>query len=468
MAKDLEKKVMSKDIVILPEEQYVPLFTKKYGERVYFRKVVHKYLSLSKVELLKLEVGGVFARGWYQKKIGEIITQYAHRTREDLVTYRGQLEEREKAEEELRIAEEEAKTKKDEKERLEEMKDNAEEELNTTQSSLEHEKEMVDEEFVRKKDEEKERARTEKERIKDRTDARKIVADQVMKHIESSGMIRRDESGMMSFNEETMAKKLEDVLLYEVVEEVEKQRGAGFLTKARGEFNKVLSGWGELEDLDEMGDIDWTETVINSRSQGFKYPRMQHFITAKYEGRAKASLVTHINSGIGIDRSGSMAGKNMEMAAKAGLSLRAMMRKMSPDNETSIFSYSSYVSGKLTTPQVLELVGDGGTRTDLMMKTLLDEFKDKGPANLYIITDGAPDNVDDCINVASEYKQYPNVRLVLYLIDGDKNTEENIRKIGKAAGQKTKVANIKNFVLPGGMLMDVVDSMSEIYDISNF
>ena len=58
--------------------------------------------------------------------------------------------------------------------------------------------------------------------------------------------------------------------------------------------------------------------------------------------------------------------------------------------------------------------------------------------------------------------------LRIFLIDGDQETENIVRKMGRAAGYKTKVVPIKNYEFENGMIRDIREAMTEMYDIGEF
>ena len=111
---------------------------------------------------------------------------------------------------------------------------------------------------------------------------------------------------------------------------------------------------------------------------------------------------------------------------------------------------------------------NGGTSTDLAIDWLINTLKDRGPSIAYLISDGAPNDANLAITKASRFKEFSHIKLRLYLIDGDKETEEITRRLGLAAGRGTKVTCIKNYELADGVIKDIDACLSEMYDIEAF
>jgi len=95
-------------------------------------------------------------------------------------------------------------------------------------------------------------------------------------------------------------------------------------------------------------------------------------------------------------------------------------------------------------------------------------LSDSGPSIAYLITDGDPNHLEETVASAKKFTNHPNVMLRIFLIDGNKETEGKIRKIGRAAGPPTKVIPVKNYQLSGGVIRDVAKAISEMYSIDQF
>jgi hypothetical protein len=159
-----------------------------------------------------------------------------------------------------------------------------------------------------------------------------------------------------------------------------------------------------------------------------------------------------------------------ERARKAALALHAVERKVNPENSTYLSLFAQDNLEEVTTRVMMDgtLRADGGTPAHLGLKWGLDKLRDSRCGVVYLITDGAPDDVNKCVAEAKKYKECPHVMLRVFLIDGDSTARDNIRQIGRAAGSNTKVSCIESQDLAKGVIKDFADCIGQMKSIDSF
>jgi len=222
-----------------------------------------------------------------------------------------------------------------------------------------------------------------------------------------------------------------------------------------------------MRDLSDLPQVDWTKSIILSRTRGYRTPQHPYLVAGKFEGRGKVSLDT----AIAIDNSRSMMNNNrLDAARKTGLAVSALMRKLNPDNETFLAKYSDRLD-EISSAELMKLRISGATRTDLALKWGLEKLSGRGPSFFYLVTDGVPypySAEKNCYKIAEQYKQHSDIMLRVFLIDGNDNAKKIIRKIGKAAGESTKVIPVESRKLASGVMKELSESMNDMMDIMNF
>ncbi|HLC66905.1 MAG TPA: vWA domain-containing protein, partial [Candidatus Nanoarchaeia archaeon] len=305
--------------------------------------------------------------------------------------------------------------------------------------------------------------------IVQQTDAEQIVRSALTAHLKRSPYLTVDSAGALTFDERKLVQRLESLFLTEIVDGIEQEEGRGFLTRARQRFEHVLSHWGEMEDLSEIAEVDWIESIILSRIRGYRVPVFPHFVVAKYEERPKNALgKKSVDTALAIDSSGSMDDNyRFEVAKKAAMATTALLRQLNPKNATYVSHFNNEVYD-LSSPELLRQTNaGGGTRTEKALEWMIERLKDSGPSLAYLITDGDPNDVTATIAAAGKFKERP-ILLRIFLVDGNARTEEIIREIGRAAGPRTKVIPVRYDALGKDVLRDVSTSIGQMAEIAYF
>src|SRR3989344_2402978 len=90
--KNLEAKLKQETLIdpgnireVISAKDYTNLFSKRYREEKPFRDIVHKYMKLNKVDLLKLNFYKTFFPGFYNEHVDNILSGYAIEVKKGLV-----------------------------------------------------------------------------------------------------------------------------------------------------------------------------------------------------------------------------------------------------------------------------------------------------------------------------------------------------------------------------------------------
>jgi len=187
-------------------EDYVAKFTDRYQTENSFQGLVHSYLNLSSLTKLELKIGAKVFKKWHQKKTEGIIRQYASKIIDD-----GQRSDRIKEDLveinrlENELQENASKIKETRSTKLED-----EQKYQQSLAAEEQAKQDLDQEFDGKHRELSEKTAATAEEIKARTDAAALVKEKVKEHIIRSGIVKVDEMGQISFDEEKIVRVFED------------------------------------------------------------------------------------------------------------------------------------------------------------------------------------------------------------------------------------------------------------------
>lgn len=460
-----EQKTYSSADDILPLEEYVTLFSERYGQEKPFREMVHKYLGLSGLSKTGLTIGKHVRPSWYRRKTDEMIERYATKIRDDLVAayeIRQDLKRIEMAAEQLKDHATEVIV-------TEDAKEGTETSYMQDKESLSQDKRSATQAYDQMLEEDKRRAQELEEEIKRKTDAKNLVKEKIKEHIAQSSFVSVGPSGEFKFDEQKVVERLEDLFLDEIISGIETEDGSGFLSDAKATFRDVISYWGDLDDLTELGDVDWVQSAIRSRSKGYRLPQYPYLVSAKYESKGRSSIDTALM----LDTSNSMdKNSRFQVAQKTALAMNALMRQLNPKNETYLGHFNSGVWDISAADLMKRVRPDGWTYTHQALDWLISKLQDRGPSMAYLITDGEPagfsDAIDTTIKTAMRFQEHPYISLRIFLIDGDANTEDNVRRIGQAAGPRTKVIPVKNYELGSGVIRDVSQCIREMYDIGEF
>jgi hypothetical protein len=436
-------------------DKFVDSFSQRYKSERRFRDIIHTYFNLKGFEKLSLDIGGFILPGWYKRKTDEMIKEYAGEIRRKAVKAREIKEQIAR----IRKAEEDLRKKEQERREAETKYFQAQSDYENLQRQKESEKSMAQQELNGNISVEERKRREAETNITKSTDAEEIARQHLIQFAKRSSLVRVKDDGSFVFNETNLMKKLEDIFLEEIVEGIEKEDGSGgFVSKTKQSYDGTIAYFAEVEDLSELPNVDWHQSIIYSRSMGFRYPRFPYLISGKFEGKGKTSLDTAII----FDRSGSMEGNGrIDAARKTALATSALMRKLNPKNETFLACYNGGLN-ELTPKEVLSIQPDDGTDTALAMSWLLNKLKNRGPSFAYLITDGLPNSVDETVKVAREFQKYPNIMLRMFLVDGNEQSKDIIRTIGRAAGPDTKVVCVDNYQLAGGAIRDLSSAIKQM------
>lgn len=452
--------IPSDTITILPLEEYVGRFSARYKKEETFRTIVHEYLGIGRWSKLKLSLSKVFSRSRHEKKIDSLIHTYAKKVRDELMV----AVEVKKELESLKPVEQQVEEK---KAIVQEMT------VSQQQIEWEYQQALAEETTLKEQAERafqenvvKEQVRVAEARvvIEQKTNAQELVKAKLKEALVKSPLVKVDEQGVLRFDEQKMVSRLEDMFLNEIVEGIERDDGTGFLAKTKVAFGGLIAYWAGIEDLCELPHVDWVQSAILSRTKGYKVPTFPYLIAGKGEERGRASVTTAAT----FDTSGSMRDNNrLVIAQKTMLATVALMRKLNSNNKT----YSSHFNNdvhEVTSKEILQLRAEGGTSTDAALNWLYKKLKDEGPSIAYLITDGEPSVPIASVEKAATKFRDSAIMLRIFLIDGNKGTEDIIRRVGRAAGPRTKVVPVKNYELGGGVMRDISSVFREMYDIDKF
>ena len=464
----LEKVVEEEETVGITDKNldtYVAEFTRQYQQEETFKGLVHQYLNLTVWNRLGLTFAKIFRKNWYQQKTAKVVEDYAHKVLEDTKKTKSIQKDLEEITQLSRELEERAKEVKATAVEKEEAKEGCQK---IEQEQQEAKQEVVAEYQNRKKQIEQAAAAAQQQ-IQLRTDAEAIVKGKLKEYVIGSGMVKVDQEGRLTFDEEKMMTALEDKLLNETIDAIEKEDSrTGFLARVKDIYDGTIASFDEMSSYDTIHSVEWTQTIIHAREQGQEFPRLPHHFIYGVPGTTETKGKASIDTAIVIDRSGSMKDNGRwTVAQQTGFSARALMRKLNPDNNTYFAVYNNQVT-PVNSAELKKIIPDGGTSTHLAVDWLVDTLKDGGPALAYLITDGAPDSVDEAVKAAEKFREYPYLRLRILLVDGDPTTKNIVRRIGKAAGEDTKVMNINNYELRAGMIRNLHESIGDLQSITDF
>src|SRR3989338_6336572 len=324
-------------VQLLPLDEYVSRFYKRYKTEKVFQTIVHKYLGLGKVDKVKLGFGKMFRKEWYAQKTETLIHEYALKIRssiEEALQVQQDLQQLEQANQQVSKVKTEVDT----------IQQQEQQQLQTYQAVVEQEQtaiQAVVQETESKKQAEQQRKQDLLIQIQQKPAAAEIIKQKLAEKLEASGYLKKDHSGNISFNESRIVDRLGEMFLNEIVQEIEDTDGRGFMNQVQTAYTGLISHWAELEDLIELPSVDWVQTIIYSRSKGYRVPQFPHYITGKAaEENQRIRVAKCVNAAMVVDSSGSMKENNrFEMAKKTVLGTRAMMRNLDNKNEIDIAHY---------------------------------------------------------------------------------------------------------------------------------
>jgi hypothetical protein len=448
---------------ILSLEDFVDKFTLRYTIEDTFKEKVHKYLNISTMKKIALGIGKHVLKGWYANETDRMITSYAERIREEVIEASKLLEDTNTLDaESCTYAKNDSELKVVEQQHLEAKKGLGEAVTEMAQK-LDETKDKYQTLIL----EEKSAAEKAREQIKKATDADRIVKDTLKKYVKKSGLFTVGGDGRLGFDETILSKKLEDLYLKEVIDGMASEGNTGFLSRMREAYEGIVTHVEELEDISEIDNMDIVESIIYSRIRGYRRPVFPYLMVGKFE--SQEALRTTIDTATSTDISGSMnENGRIIVAKKTNLAISGLMKKLNPKHN----HYQSVFNQSLQEVNTLDLIrnvtASAGTDTHLALYWFIDKLKDSGMSIANLITDGAPNKPELAYEAAKKLKEYPHILLRIYLIDGDRETEGIVRKIGRYAGNSTKVVSLKNYQLAGEVLKGLEESLIHMYDISDF
>ncbi len=444
-------------------EKYVADFTKRYTDEAPFRDIVHDYLGVSPFSRATLSLGKTLMRSWYKSRTDKMIRDYAVRIRKDLTSalqLRNELIALQEAERKLHDDASGVRTTASDAQ-------DAAEEYRRIQAEHTDALARAQQEYASLVSGAEAQTEEQRKAIIAQTDAVAIVRAKLQDHMQKLALFRVNESGQLEFDEKHLVRKLEDMFLDEIVNGIARQGDIGFLTKTKRTYDGVMAYWAEIDDLEELPDVDWVESAIHARSRGQRLPCYPYLIAGKpRQNYARSSLET----AIALDTSGSMEERGrFDAAKKSVLATHALLRRLNPRNNTYLAHYSTQVN-PISTAQLYKMKApDGGTATHLAINWLISTLGGSDlPGLAYLVTDGAPDDVDACVAAAKSFQQHPELLLRIFLIDGNKDTAAAIRKIGNAAGPTTKIIPVDSHGLQSGVIKDISQAIGQMHTLAEF
>lgn len=449
---------------VLPLDSYITKFSRRYRDEQSFRDIVHKYLNLSRGQRFSLGVSKYFLPSHYQHRTDAMLQQYAAKIRSGLMTARQAQEELHtlrQTETELARYSVEVRETHDADVRLGNL-------YATAEAARAAAVGVVEAEFTERTRSLEERATQEIEGVRRETDAKALAETALRRTVESLPFLKMNQ-GSLEFDEHKLVERLQDLFLDEVIEGIEREEGTGFMAKVRARYREVLANWAEIEDLGQIDEVEWVESVILSRTKGYHVPQFPYMIAAQYEQSAMSTLgKTSIDSAFSVDASGSMdTNSRFVVARKAAFAATSLMRQLNPRNQMYLSVFRDSVEELAALDMLRAMNAGGGTRTELALDWMRGKLERSGPSFAYLITDGDPNFPDQAIEAAARYRN-TDIFLRIFLIDGEPRTEAVIREIGKAAGPHTKVLPVKEYQMGGAIVKDIAASLRGMYDIANF
>lgn len=442
------------------QEEFTKRFADRYRSEQSFREIVHRYLRLSRMKEGALAVAKTLHLPWYKSETGRLVNKYAA----TIYTETARLTEVERGLEELRRAEQIFQAAASALNAQQAAAQEKAEELNRTAEEAAAARAQIQKAYQEKVLKEERTAEQVSEEILKSTDAQAVVKEKLGQMVMGSPLVKVDDEGTLRFDEEQMVRRLEEMALDEIIEGIEGDSTSGFISRLGRTYDEVITHLDEIQDLSELAQVDWLQSAVYSRMKGHEYPTFPHLIVGRGDGKGRTSIDTAVT----IDRSGSMDKRNrMNMAVKTGLAMTALMRRLNAGSHTYLSVFSDDIR-QVTSRELRNTYSEGSTRTELAIDWLGKTLAESGLCIAYIITDGAPNHMEETIAAARRLQNNPNILLRIFLIDGTEGTEENIRKIGMAAGQYTKVIPVESYALGKRVIGDVSDAIGEIRVITEF
>ncbi len=430
---------------------------KRYDSEPVFRRLVNEYMEIPWGLKTRLGIGKAFRSPWYEHRLTEIMAGYAARIEEDKKTIAAISQAALELKQTAAVTEQAG-------EALDKSRQEAQEigfEAATTDAKLESEKVSLSRTYSHQVKEAEDMIASERQKILQATDPSVIIAESLRKHLESSRFVRKQKDGRLTYDEEYIASRIENMCLDDILGEIE-QGTPGFYANLRQSYLGLVSHWDEIEDLSELPLVDWTQSLIYARTKGHAYPEYPSMIAGKETMRHVESLY----SAIITDRSGSMDGHKLDVARDTSLALKALLERLDRKNGISMGLFSTSAEKVDSLYLLKNLQADGYTRTDLALEWLLEECEGK-PSIAYLVTDGEPagpgDIMDRTIKAARMFRDHPYIRLRIFLVDGNAATRKIVKRIAEEAGPEASAMQIDYKRLGSEVIIDVGKTIGQMY-----
>lgn len=445
---------------VLPTlEEFTLRFSRRYHLEKTFQKMVHSYFRLSGLKKGAMATARALHLPWYKSETDRIIGRYA------TLVYEAATKARdvERKVQELKNAEQARQAHESEIEALHANEQDISARLYRTEEEWRQAINEANSEFSSKVRQEDQAVGEVTKEILEKTDANAVARGKIRDIIANSPLVSSN-GDRLEFDEQAIMSRLEQIALNEIIEGIEAETRTGFMGRLRASYGDLITYWSEIEDLSELANVDWLQSTVYSRTQGYKVATFPFLVTGKSETRAKASVDTAMS----VDVSGSMRERGrMAAAVKTAMAMNALMRQLNPGKEAYFSIYSNSLR-PVTTKELRSISPDGSTHTERALEWLLDTLKDRGPGIAYLITDGRPNELKPSVKAAQQFQKYPYILLRVFLIDGDEAAQENIRQIGRAAGRYTRVLEVDSTRLGSGVIGDFAKSIGEMRNIEDF
>jgi hypothetical protein len=455
-------------------EDYIERFSIRYDTEKRFRRAVNSYMRLKPARRFRIGISRLIAKPKYETRRTGLITEYAMKVLPDLeevIALQTEITELEQAEHNAQVQQE---THKKATAAIAQVQAELSSVAETRQQEIGH----LNIVYSKKAEEAKTQMLAEKQEIIDNLDPKRLAQTHLIAKLKQSSLLSEDEHGNLDFDEQMLVKALEELFLADIVKGIEQKTGrkGAFMGDLKRAYQEVVTHYDQIMSMGEMRRVNWPLSIIYSRTKGYSLPTFPYLISAKTQPVTRAGQLS-VPVAISIDRSNSMNHNDrMTIAKKASMATVAALRKADSKAPVMLSAFDSTLE-EMSSLQVWKtLKPSGWTHTYLALDWLLNSLgKYEGPSMAYLFTDGYPEGengqeyqTDMAIKAAKRFSDYPNVRLRIFLIDGDNQTKSIIRRIGNAAGPSTAVIPLSNYELEEGMIRNVKDTLHQMYEIGNF
>lgn len=445
-------------------QAYQARFEERYLKEATFRAVVHRYLNVDAITRAQLRLARTISKSRYETMVRALLEQYTRSVLEDLQkleTVEPQVNDLDQLDQQQR--EEQTQLQASSRALL-----SAQDAFVAAQSERTASVQVIESQTQAHKEAVDAKAKAELEALEE--DPLGPIKALLEKQLKESQLFETSADGQLTFSDQAVVQRLENIYLEELLADAEQQSGAaGLMGRLRRSYEGAIASFDQIEDLSELPRVDWMRSILLSRTRGYHQPQYPYLVTGKIADNSRAA----VDTAIALDTSESMSLKGRFLAAqKTCLALFALMRELNPDNAVYLSHFNAELH-EITTQQLIQQVRPTRTtRTDLALEWLLERTAEHEASLAYLITDGRPFGVSNIrgmtLKAAREFRAHPHIKLRIFLVDGNALTERTIREIGQAAGDDTKVATIDARALGASVLVDVANSFSALVGIQDF